>query len=705
MSLNTVLSAATSGLMAAQTGLRVVSDNVANINTPGYTRKVVTQENRISAGMGIGVDVTAVKRVADRFLQAASLRATADAASASVAADTLDTAQALFGDPSSPTSFFAQLDDIFSAFSAAADDPSSALRRSSAISAMEDFLGEAGRIGASLANLGKTTDSRIAANVDRVNDLLKEIDSLNRDIQSVKMTGGDSTGSENVQSKLVDELASLMNIKVSPRDNGGVDVRTTEGVVLAGSVLAKLSYHRSDSGNSYITSETVGVPNSSTRFTLTGGEIHGLLSLRNVELGGLSDQLGEMVSRAAEQINNASNASAAVPPPATLTGKNTGFGADINSAMAGFTGITNVAITDANGVIQRQVQIDFDNDTMTIDGGAVVGFTDASFAADLDGALAGFGTASFAGGKMTIAATNPGDGVALVDDAINPSNKIGRGFSAFFGLNDLIRADGMASYETGLTGTSDHGFTAGEQLTFRLTDENNQLIRDVTVTVPAGGTMDDLLTEMNAQGTGLGGQGAFTLNQYGEIVFTPKQSGVTLSVISDATQRGPGGPTMSQFFGLGAAERGNRGTRYFVDPAIVKDPARLPFAQLNLAAAAGESSLVIGDGRGALLLAKAGDAAGHFSAAGGMGSTTGSLSAFFSEVSGSIARKADTAASRQTSAESVKLEADARRQSVEGVNLDEELISMTTYQQAYNASSRLIQAAKEMMDQLINLVN
>lgn len=704
MSLNTVLSAATSGLMAAQTGLRVVSDNVANINTPGYTRKVVAQENRISAGMGIGVDVSEVKRVADRFLQSASLRATSDSASASAIADILDNAQSLFGDPSSATSFFAQANGVFAAFSAAADDPSSALRRSSAVSAMENFLGEASRIGASLANLSKTTDSRIAANVDRVNDLLSQIDGLNRDIMSVKMTGGDSTGSENIQSKLVDELSALMNIKVSPRDTGGVDVRTTEGVVLAGAVLAKLSYHRSDSGNSYITSETVGVPNSSTRFTMTGGEIHGLMSLRNVELGGIADQLGEMVSRAAEQINAAANASTSVPAPASLTGRNTGFGTDINTAITGFTGVTNVAITDANGVVQRLVEIDFDNDIMTIDGVAS-GFADATFANDLDAALAGFGTASFTGGRLSIAATNPGEGVSLIDDATNPSNKIGRGFSAFFGLNDLIRGTGLSTYETGMTGTSDHGFGTGEQISFRLTDQNNQLIRDVTIAVPAGGTMDDLLAELNANGTGLGLHGTFALNQYGELGFTPKQAGVSLSVTGDGTQRGGGGPTMSQFFGLGAAERGNRGSRFFVDPAIVSDPSRLPFAQLDLSAAPGESALVIGDGRGALLLAKAGDAAGHFSAAGGMGATTGSVSAFFSEVSGSIARKADTAASRQASADSVKLEADARRQSVEGVNLDEELISMTTYQQAYNASSRLIQAAKEMMDQLINLVN
>ena len=49
-------------------------------------------------------------------------------------------------------------------------------------------------------------------------------------------------------------------------------------------------------------------------------------------------------------------------------------------------------------------------------------------------------------------------------------------------------------------------------------------------------------------------------------------------------------------------------------------------------------------------------------------------------------------------------EAATRRQAVEGVNLDEELVNLTTYQQAYNASARMIQATSELLDVLINLV-
>ena len=49
-------------------------------------------------------------------------------------------------------------------------------------------------------------------------------------------------------------------------------------------------------------------------------------------------------------------------------------------------------------------------------------------------------------------------------------------------------------------------------------------------------------------------------------------------------------------------------------------------------------------------------------------------------------------------------EANARQSNYEGVNLDEELVLMTTYQQAFNASARLIQAASEMYDTLLGMV-
>ena len=76
------------------------------------------------------------------------------------------------------------------------------------------------------------------------------------------------------------------------------------------------------------------------------------MDLRDDKLPGLSDQLGEFMSRAADSINAAHNAASTVPAQATLTGRNTGL--DLPTAVSGFTGATTVAIVDNAGVLAHR---------------------------------------------------------------------------------------------------------------------------------------------------------------------------------------------------------------------------------------------------------------------------------------------------------------------------------------------------------------
>ena len=73
-----------------------------------------------------------------------------------------------------------------------------------------------------------------------------------------------------------------------------------------------------------------------------------------------------------------------------------------------------------------------------------------------------------------------------------------------------------------------------------------------------------------------------------------------------------------------------------------------------------------------------------------------SIARYASDLSGDIGARAAAAKTRSESAAAIQTEALARQSSVEGVNLDEELVNMTTYQQAFNASARMVQAAKEL---------
>jgi flagellar hook-associated protein 1 len=341
---------------------------------------------------------------------------------------------------------------------------------------------------------------------------------------------------------------------------------------------------------------------------------------------------------------------------------------------------------------------------MSVNGGGGPNFTPGDFMAQLNVAMGGQGAAGFSGGALNISG-NGGLGVAIQDDPTNPSTKAGKGFSHYFGLNDIIKTDSYSPYETGLTAGDPNGFTSGA-MTIRLTDVEGGRIRDITVAPPVGGSMQDMLDALNSRASGTGLYGQFSLNSKGQISFASNSTTpVTLSIVADNTERGVGGPSASQRFGLGPAERSTRGDKFFLYKAMDQDPKLLPFAKLDLAQAVGGlPALAIGDGRGALSLAKAADTTATFSAAGDASSASMSLSRYAADFGGSIGRKAQTAESRRDAADAVAGEVDSQRQSEEGVNLDEELINLTTYQQAFNASARLIQATKDMFDVLTGLV-
>jgi flagellar hook-associated protein 1 FlgK len=699
VSLTAVLKTASSGLIAAQTGLRTVSDNIANVNTTGYVRKQVDQQPLVVGGMGMGVQVSGIKRVTDQYLQAASMSAGSDSSRWGAVAQYLDNAQSLFGDPSGDSFYFNRLDKISADFAAAADDPSSSLLRTQALSTVQDFLGDTSRINNQITQLGKTVDAQAKSDVARINDLLSQIDRLNSDVSRAKLANADASGSENIQSGLIDELSSLMSIQVQQRENGGVTVRSSEGYQLAGDGAVTISYNRTDATKAYIAIEPSNGIGNQQPITVSGGELRGLMDLRDDILPGLSDQLGEFAGKVADAINKAHNSNATVPPPATLTGRNTGL--DIATASANFTGTSTVAVLDQKGVVQQTVAIDFTNGTMSVNGGAATAFTPGNFLSDLNTALGGQATASFNNGALTLSAAAP-NGLAIDDGT---SDKAGRGFSQYFGLNDLIRSDGFTNYNTGMVATDANGFTPGDTISLRLAQADGKPIRDITVNVPGGGTMQDLLDALNQSTTGVGLYGAFSLDANGKLSFASNgNTDVTLAVTADHTSQAASGASMSQLFGLGVVERSNRASRMNVDPALISNPTKLALNKMDLTVAPGQSAVRPGDGKGALALAGAFDQTTQFGAAGTLGAVTMTVARYASEFGGGIGRQSAAADTRSKSALSVATEATARRQSVEGVNLDEELVRLTTYQQAFNASARMIQAAKELFDVLTNML-
>jgi flagellar hook-associated protein 1 FlgK len=715
MAIGSVMQNALSGLLVNQTALSVTSNNISNVNNPNYVRRQVAQQERVLGGQGAGVEIAAIQRVADQFLAAQGLGATSEAARYQAASDLHTRIQSLLGDPSSDSSLAAQIDQIFASLGALTVDPTSSANRSAAVSQLNQAFSEFGRIADGLNGLRGEADQRIAFDVSAANDAIAQINSLNKAIQSAQASGGTPNDLLDQRDAAVKQLSQLMDVRVTPQANGRITVLTGDGTQLVGEGYVKLQYDPAAPGaaygaiTAYQVSALTGEVSTDGRpldVHIASGEIRGLIDMRDQTLPGLSAGLSELAGTLADGLNAAQDNATSVPPPSVLTGRQTGLLAGDDS---GFTGRTTIAVVDPAGTLVRRVDVDFDAGTVSTDGGAPVALAGTTLGDLVDGinsALGGAGSVSFAGGVLTLQATG-GNGVAIQQDPTAPSERAGRGFAQFFGLNDLVRTGTATDFATGLDAADASGFAAGQSVTLRFTKPDGTAVQR-TVDI-GGGTVGDAVAALNDPASGFGGIASFTLDGDGALTVTPTGSyaDANLQVVADTTARGDTGVTFSNLFGLSADARFNRaGTLTLGPQAGSGNGSGLGTATLSLDASTmpGATVLAAGDTSGATALQAVGNTPLTFDAAGAMGAVSRSVGQYASDLLSLSGSMANQAANMSDSRNAVKNEIDQQMASVSGVNLDEELVNMMTYQKAYSASARLIQVADQMMQDLLGLV-
>ena len=714
--LTSVLLAGLSGLRAAQTGVATVSQNIANANTPGYVRTEMTLAPRTQIGAGAGVEITGIKRAADRFLATASYIAASAAGSASARADLLSRAQQSFGDPSSASSVFGMVDEYWSALTELGVDPSSSLRRSDAVSALQSTYSEIHRIGDSLQQLIGESDQRIGDAVSEAQNLMNRIAELNNEIRLNKRSGTDTSSAENAQSALIDELSALMDVRATPQPDGSTHVRTGGGALLVGVTAATLSYTPNPSP--YAThgvislNEEIG-SNTNIESFLTGGSIKGLLQARDVDLPGLAEALGGYAGALADVMNAVHNENASSPAVSSMTGRQTGL---LSTDALNFTGSATIALVDSGGVLRDRLTIDFDARTITSEspantvsfagGGTIGDFVDAlntALAAETPSA----GSATFTNGVLSLSLSNNAGLVIQQDDA-DPALRAGRGFSHFFGLNDLVSRPTPLFFENGVSGSDLHGFAEDGVISYEVRDTQGRFIanRSVTITGPLaapGATWNDLVNALNANGTGLGEYGVFSLNgTTGQISFTGNAA-FNVELVNDTTQRGGTGVAFSALHGLDSSATAGRATEVGVNSLIANNTNRLAVGRPDISGLIGSKVIEAGDNRGANALAAARNTMQSFGAAGVLTAQTGTLATYASRLGGEAGRLASDAERQAAGAAAVATAAADRRGEMEAVSIDDELMKMTTYQNAYAAAARVIQAATEMLDTLMTI--
>ena len=710
MSLTSIMNIGVSGLITAQNQLSIVSDNISNVNTPGYIRKVSSQQTVVIGGKGEGVTSGKVTLAADRYLQSAQYKAAGASSQTDAAYDLLDQIQSQFGDLTDTNSLFNQASTALTSMAQSAEDPTSSAGRQEVLSNLSSFLNEGSRISGKIQQIRGDADSRISADVTSVNDLLKSISDLNATISAATVAGDDATGAQTSQLQYIDQLSKLMDVNVTQNTNGGVTVRTNSGMYLTGDQYVTLSYQPAanvDASTNFNPIVVTGVNGEKRDLAanLASGELKGLLDTRDNTSVAVNDQLNEYMKQYASALNAAHNAASAVPAPLSLTGKN--LSQNQQEAIGGMTGQTNLVTLDASGNITHKMLVDFDNGTYSLDGGTATNFSASTFAADLTTGFGGAATVSFTNGQLSLKASGTGGnaGVAVVDPASGGSQKLGQGFSQYFGLNDLITSDVPTSAATGLTSTSSQGFSG--TVNFALKSADGATLTNVAFTMPSGGNIASLVTALNDTNTGVGRYGTFSFDSTtGTMSFQGFGNPAnTLGISSDTTSRlSTSGASFSQFFGLGGTAS-TVATHLQVNSTINNNPNLLSLATVNLTPSTGAAALIAGDGSGGQAMADIASKTINFARTGLNGGGASTLDRYGSDLAGQVGNLAANAKTANDSNTSLLAEATARRSSYEGVNLDEELVNLTTYQQGYAAAGRLIQAAKDMYDVLDNMMS
>ena len=213
MGLTLGLSTALSGLLTSQKGLDVISQNVVNVNTPGYVRKVMTPESVAVDGSGAGVQAGNISRTVDEGLMSDIRRQT----STQGTLDTLQTyyprVEELFGQVGDTTSIAHQVQTLQTSFETLSGQVNSPPLQTAVVQTSLDTANQLSQMTTALQNLRLEADRGIQDAVSQVNDQLANIYDLNQKIVRGTAIGSDVGDLQDKRDTALTTLSKYMNVQ------------------------------------------------------------------------------------------------------------------------------------------------------------------------------------------------------------------------------------------------------------------------------------------------------------------------------------------------------------------------------------------------------------------------------------------------------------------------------------------------------------
>lgn len=301
----------------SQTSLQTVAHNIANKDTAGYSRQRVDQVTNEPVGegrlrIGMGARAATVSRTNNSYLEKQLEREGTTLGFAEGRADLLGRVEQVYNEQS--TKGLNQfMGEFFNSFRELSNNPESLAARSMVKESAEFLSKNFQHVTKQLGEIQADADFRVATKVEEINQLTKEIANLNTKIANVEVTGAPANDERDRRDQLVKELSQKVNIKYAEGKSGQLTITAgNTAVLVSGSSCCELQCaptgERADKkeGNFdiFYKSSPDSTPFNVTK-QFTGGEIGGLLNVRDEVVNRSLDKLDELAYTLTSEVNRA----------------------------------------------------------------------------------------------------------------------------------------------------------------------------------------------------------------------------------------------------------------------------------------------------------------------------------------------------------------------------------------------------------------
>lgn len=708
-----LISIAMTGINAAQAGLLTTSNNIANLSTEGYTRQRVVQASNTTVmtgagGIGQGTHVVTIARMYSEALTKQVLSAQTSVSSLDTYHEQISQIDNMLADADAGLTPVMQ--EFFDAIQSVATNPSSTSSRQSMISAAETMVSSFQSMYSRLEEMSDGVNSQISSLVTSINTYTQEIGDINQQIITASaMNGQPANDLLDKRDQLVSELNKLVKVEVTTGDDGSYNVFVGSGQQLVvGSRVTQMAAVASAADPSRIVVGLVGAAGNMQELPeslISGGELGGFLSFRSQALDTSYNQLGLMASSMALTFNAQNE-----------------LGQDMLGSIAGESDF----IADFFKVSEPTVIARDSNKSNGVDPKAVVSATyddvsynGTNFYTNLT--ASDYRLSTVDGTNLVL--TRLSDGKTWPNPAVTPAQSA----TNIDEMNDLLSADDPQGFRLELTEGS---FVAGDNFLIQPTHFS---ARELSVDTSIAADPRLIAASAPARASAaLTNQGSATV---GSVSVGPGYStaGLPLTLSVDASVPPlltgfPAGSIVTVSVGSGASQAYGdpsdllhtladipftSGATYSIDVGSA-DPATTPsgismvfsgvpsaldeftVAENRVVTAGVISSIGVEDASNIVRLGKLQT---QNTMSGGTATYQDDYAGFVNDI-GNKTSASEISSSAQTALLS---QATSARESVSGVNRDEEAAKLIEYQQAYQASAKILEIASNIFDTLLSI--